>query len=59
MVGGSIGECLFGDIIISICYWVIYSIIIFVLFIVGWLFVSIGLVYDVFGIFWFNDYYIE
>lgn len=51
MVGGSIGECLFGDIIISICYWVIYSIIIFVFFIVGWLFVSIGLVYDVFGIF--------
>ena len=56
---GIIGECLFLDILISICYWVIYSIIIFFLFIVGWLFVSIGLVYDVFGILCLNEYFIE
>lgn len=56
---GSMGECFFVDIIISIWYWVIYSIIIFFLFIVGWLFVSMGLVYDVFGSFWLNEYFIE
>lgn len=55
---GIIGECLFFDIVISICYWVIYSIIILMLFIVGWLFVSMGLVYDVFGIFCFDEYFI-
>lgn len=56
---GSIGECFFVDIIISIWYWIIYSIIIFFLFIVGWLFVSMGLVYDVFGSFCLNEYFIE
>lgn len=56
---GIIGECFFFDILISICYWVIYSIIIFFLFIVGWFFVSMGLVYDVFGILRLNEYFIE
>lgn len=50
MLGGLIGERFFLDIIISICYWIIYSIMIFLLFVVGFFFVSIGLVYDVFGI---------
>ncbi|GFQ04665.1 cytochrome b559 subunit alpha, partial [Phtheirospermum japonicum] len=39
----------FADIITSIRYWVIHSITIPSLFIAGWLFVSIGLAYDVFG----------
>lgn len=56
---GFIGECFFSDIVISICYWVIYSVIILLFFIVGWFFVSIGLVYDVFGILCLNEYFME
>ncbi|KAG8486291.1 hypothetical protein CXB51_019704 [Gossypium anomalum] len=45
----STGKRSFADIIVSIRYWVIHSIYIPSLFIVGWLFVSKGLAYDVFG----------
>jgi photosystem II cytochrome b559 subunit alpha len=48
-MSGSTGERPFGDIITSIRYWVIHSITIPALFIAGWLFVSTGLAYDVFG----------
>ena len=43
------GERPFSDILTSIRYWVIHSITIPSLFIAGWLFVSTGLAYDVFG----------
>nr|YP_009297584.1 cytochrome b559 subunit alpha [Hildenbrandia rivularis]AOM67128.1 cytochrome b559 subunit alpha [Hildenbrandia rivularis] len=49
MSGGSTGERPFSDIITSVRYWVIHSITIPSLFIAGWLFVSTGLAYDVFG----------
>ncbi|KAL8195884.1 hypothetical protein R6Q57_025374, partial [Mikania cordata] len=42
-------ELSFADIITSIRYWVIHSIIIPSLFIAGWLFVNTGFAYDVFG----------
>ncbi|PSP17586.1 MAG: cytochrome b559 subunit alpha [Cyanobacteria bacterium QS_8_64_29] len=45
----STGERPFSDIITSVRYWVIHSITIPMLFIAGWLFVSTGLAYDVFG----------
>ncbi|KAI4969325.1 hypothetical protein ZWY2020_000239 [Hordeum vulgare] len=48
-MSGSTGERSFADIITSIRYWVIHSITIPSLFIAGWLFVSTGLAYDVFG----------
>ncbi|KAM0071584.1 putative photosystem II cytochrome b559 [Helianthus debilis subsp. tardiflorus] len=48
-MSGSTGERSFADIITSIRYWVIHSITIPSLFITGWLFVSTGLAYDVFG----------
>jgi photosystem II cytochrome b559 subunit alpha len=48
-MAGSTGERPFSDIITSIRYWVIHSITIPSLFISGWLFVSTGLAYDVFG----------
>ncbi|CAM9303179.1 unnamed protein product [Ascophyllum nodosum] len=49
MSGGSTGERPFSDIITSVRYWIIHSITIPSLFISGWLFVSTGLAYDVFG----------
>nr|WDA99971.1 photosystem II protein V [Cyanidium sp. THAL103] len=49
MSGGSTGERPFSDIITSVRYWIIHSITIPSLFIAGWLFVSTGLAYDVFG----------
>ncbi len=49
MSGGSTGERPFTDILTSIRYWVIHSITIPTLFLSGWLFVSTGLAYDVFG----------
>ncbi len=49
MASGSTGERPFADIITSVRYWVIHSITIPALFIAGWLFVSTGLAYDVFG----------
>jgi photosystem II cytochrome b559 subunit alpha len=48
-LAGTTGERPFGDIVTSIRYWVIHSITIPALFIAGWLFVSTGLAYDVFG----------
>jgi photosystem II cytochrome b559 subunit alpha len=48
-MSGTTGERPFGDIITSIRYWVIHSITIPMLFIAGWLFISTGLAYDVFG----------
>jgi photosystem II cytochrome b559 subunit alpha len=48
-VAGTTGERPFSDIVTSIRYWVIHSITIPALFIAGWLFVSTGLAYDVFG----------
>lgn len=56
---GNTGECSFADIITSIRYWVIHSITIPSLFIAGWLFVSTGLAYDVFGSPQPNDYFTE
>ena len=47
------------DIVTSIRYWVIHSITIPTLFIAGWLFVSTGLAYDVFGSPRPNEYYTE
>lgn len=48
-MSGSTGERPFSDIITSVRYWIIHSITIPMLFIAGWLFVSTGLAYDVFG----------
>nr|ASQ40382.1 photosystem II protein V [Cyanoptyche gloeocystis] len=48
-MSGTTGERPFSDIVTSIRYWVIHSITIPSLFIAGWLFVSTGLAYDVFG----------
>ncbi|MEN9207365.1 MAG: cytochrome b559 subunit alpha [Gloeomargarita sp. GMQP_bins_120] len=48
-MAGSTGERPFADILTSVRYWVIHSITIPALFIAGWLFVSTGLAYDVFG----------
>ena len=49
MSGGSTGERPFSDIITSVRYWIIHSITIPSLFVSGWLFISTGLAYDVFG----------
>ncbi|KAL1363248.1 hypothetical protein AAHE18_03G136100 [Arachis hypogaea] len=49
----------FADIITSIRYWIIHSITIPSLFIAGWLFVSTGLAYDVFGSPRPNEYFTE
>ncbi|KAK4354350.1 hypothetical protein RND71_026544 [Anisodus tanguticus] len=49
----------FADIINNIRYWVIHSITISSLFITGWLFVSTGLTYDVFGSPRPNKYFTE
>ena len=59
MSGGSTGERPFSDIITSIRYWIIHSITIPTLFISGWLFVSTGLAYDVFGSPRPNEYFTE
>ncbi|MBE9118327.1 cytochrome b559 subunit alpha [Lusitaniella coriacea LEGE 07157] len=56
-MAGSTGERPFSDIITSVRYWVIHSITIPMLFIAGWLFVSTGLAYDVFGTPRPNEYY--
>ncbi|KAL2934494.1 Cytochrome b559 subunit alpha [Bienertia sinuspersici] len=56
---GSTGERSFADIITSIRYWVIHSITIPYLFIAGWLFLSTGLAYDVFGSPRPNEYFTE
>jgi photosystem II cytochrome b559 subunit alpha len=56
-MSGSTGERPFGDIITSVRYWVIHSLTIPALFIAGWLFVSTGLAYDVFGTPRPNEYF--
>ena len=56
-MAGLTGERPFADIITSIRYWVIHSITIPSLFITGWLFVSTGLAYDVFGTPRPNEYF--
>lgn len=48
-MSGTTGERPFSDIITSVRYWVIHGVTIPALFIAGWLFVSTGLAYDVFG----------
>lgn len=58
-MSGSTGERPFSDIVTSIRYWVIHSITIPMLFIAGWLFVSTGLAYDVFGTPRPNDYFTQ
>jgi len=55
-MSGSTGERPFSDIVTSVRYWVIHSITIPALF-TGWLFVSTGLAYDVFGTPRPNEYY--
>jgi photosystem II cytochrome b559 subunit alpha len=59
VMSGNTGERPFADIITSIRYWVIHSITIPSLFIAGWLFVSTGLAYDVFGSPRPNEYFTE
>lgn len=58
-MAGTTGERPFSDIITSVRYWVIHSITIPALFIAGWLFVSTGLAYDVFGTPRPNEYFTE
>ncbi|KAH0439247.1 hypothetical protein IEQ34_025936 [Dendrobium chrysotoxum] len=58
-MSGSTGERSFADILTSLRYWVIHSITIPSLFIAGWLFVSTGLAYDVFGSPRPNEYFTE
>nr|NP_050864.1 photosystem II protein V [Nephroselmis olivacea]Q9TKY1.3 RecName: Full=Cytochrome b559 subunit alpha; AltName: Full=PSII reaction center subunit V [Nephroselmis olivacea]AAD54835.1 cytochrome b559 alpha subunit of photosystem II [Nephroselmis olivacea] len=58
-MSGSTGERPFSDILTSIRYWVIHSITIPSLFVAGWLFVSTGLAYDVFGSPRPNEYFTE
>jgi photosystem II cytochrome b559 subunit alpha len=48
-MSGTNGERPFSDILTSIRYWIIHSLTIPALFVAGWLFVSTGLAYDVFG----------
>ncbi|MEN9252192.1 MAG: cytochrome b559 subunit alpha [Thermostichales cyanobacterium BF4_bins_65] len=56
-MAGSTGERPFGDIITSVRYWIIHSLTIPALFLAGWLFVSTGLAYDVFGTPRPNEYF--
>nr|prf cytochrome b559 [Cyanophora paradoxa] len=49
MSGGTTGERPFSDIVTSIRYWVIHTVTIPFFIVAGWLFVSTGLAYDVFG----------
>lgn len=58
-MSGTTQERPFSDILTSIRYWVIHSITIPSLFIAGWLFVSTGLAYDVFGSPRPNEYFTE
>jgi len=58
-MAGSTGERPFSDIITSIRYWVIHSVTIPSLFVAGWIFVSTGLAYDIFGTPRPNEYFNE
>jgi photosystem II cytochrome b559 subunit alpha len=56
-MAGSTGERPFSDIITSIRYWLIHSVTIPSLFIGGWIFISTGLAYDIFGTPRPNEYF--
>jgi photosystem II cytochrome b559 subunit alpha len=58
-MAGSTGERPFSDIITSIRYWVIHSVTIPSLFVAGWIFVSTGLAYDLFGTPRPNEYFTD
>nr|YP_009519090.1 photosystem II cytochrome b559 alpha subunit [Callipsygma wilsonis]AYC65032.1 photosystem II cytochrome b559 alpha subunit [Callipsygma wilsonis] len=58
-MSGTTKERPFSDILTSIRYWVIHSITIPSLFIAGWLFISTGLAYDIFGSPRPNEYFTE
>lgn len=58
-MAGTTGERPFTDIVTSVRYWLIHSITIPMLFIAGWLFISTGLAYDVFGTPRPNEYFTE
>ncbi len=58
-MAGTTGERPFADIVTSVRYWVIHSLTIPALFLAGWLFVSTGLAYDVFGTPRPDQYYTE
>ena len=58
-MSGQTGERPIVDIVTSIRYWIVHSITIPTLFISGWLFVSTGLAYDVFGSPRPNEYFTE
>ena len=58
-MAGTTGERPFTDIITSVRYWLIHSLTIPALFLAGWLFVSTGLAYDVFGTPRPDGYYTE
>ena len=58
-MSGATTERPFSDILTSVRYWVIHSITIPSLFIAGWLFVSTGLAYDLFGSPRPNEYFTE
>lgn len=58
-MAGSTGERPFSDIITSIRYWVIHSVTIPSLFVAGWIFVSTGLAYDIFGTPRPNEYFTD
>ena len=58
-MAGTTGERPFSDIVTSIRYCVIHSITIPALFVAGWLFVSTGLAYDVFGTPRPNEYFTQ
>lgn len=58
-MSGITGERPFSDILTSIRFWVIHSITIPSVFISGWLFVSTGLAYDIFGTPRPNEYFNE
>jgi photosystem II cytochrome b559 subunit alpha len=56
-MAGNTGERPFVDIITSVRYWVIHGLTIPALFLAGWLFVSTGLAYDIFGTPRPNEYF--
>ena len=58
-MAGTTGERPFGDIVTSIRYWFIHVFTIPALFISGWLFVSTGLAYDIFGTPRPNEYFTQ
>ena len=58
-MAGTTGERPFTDIVTSVRYWVIHAFTIPALFIAGWLFISTGLAYDIFGTPRPNEYFTQ